>query len=808
MTALGPRVRTLLSPVVDIRPGETQTVGLMFGYAFFAMTSYNIVQPVTRSVFISDLGADNIPYVLLAGGLLIGLIMQLYGRVVSILPDRWALPTVQLGLSLVLLSFFLGFRVGGAWVSSGFYMFGQVLGALLLSQFWTLANEVYDPRQARRLFGFIGGGASLSGMAGSGLAVAVTGRIGTDALLLVSAGALVLSSMVVAAVLTRERRIEQSVDDEPERPSGSLVEAWKAVRESPNLRQLALLISFSAVGAMVVDQQLNLAAEAFRGGDQDAVTSFLASVRFLLSTVALVMQIVLIKHIYRLLGVGFALLMLPVSLAGTSALILFTGALWAPAVASVVDRSIRYTVDRTTREIFFLPLPSAVKLRVKTFIDVTADRVARGLGAVLVLVAIKPWGLALDWPQLSVLTLVLAVAWLRVAARARERYVSSIRQSLQTESIKASDIRVGVADLTTVETLLEELAHPDERRVLYAIDVLESFDKRNLVTPLLLHHESAAVRARAITVIGDSRGTLPEQWRSAIQRRVDDPDPEVRARAILTLAKVQNQNATRLARTLVEDVEKAPRMAASAAVVLAASPDPHDVETAEITLTRLATDLRDTSSEARRDAASAIGQIDHPRIRQLLIPLLQDSTPEVSEHAMQSVRSMHPPDALFVPTLVSLLGDRRVKSGARDALVDYGPPVLEMLGHVLFDPDEDRWIRLHVPATIARIPCQTSMDLLVRALDDDDRFIRYKAIAGMETLRRRDVSLTFPRTSLESALKTETFTYFDLLVLSHDLFERGGMPPRTVLHRVLAEKMERAVHGAFRLLALLYPWRD
>ena len=298
MTALGPRVRTLLSPVVDIRPGETQTVGLMFGYAFFAMTSYNIVQPVTRSVFISDLGADNIPYVLLAGGLLIGLIMQLYGRAVSILPDRWALPTVQLGLSLVLLSFFLGFRVGGAWVSSGFYMFGQVLGALLLSQFWTLANEVYDPRQARRLFGFIGGGASLGGMAGSGLAVAVTGRIGTDALLLVSAGALVLSSMVVAAVVTRERRIERSIDDEPERPSGSLVEAWKAVRESPNLRQLALLISFSAVGAMVVDQQLNLAAEAFRGGDQDAVTSFLASVRFLLSTVALVMQIVLIKHIY------------------------------------------------------------------------------------------------------------------------------------------------------------------------------------------------------------------------------------------------------------------------------------------------------------------------------------------------------------------------------------------------------------------------------------------------------------------------------------------------------------------------------
>ena len=38
-----------------------------------------------------------------------------------------------------------------------------ILGILLISQFWTLANDIYDPRQAKRLFGFIGGGSSLGG---------------------------------------------------------------------------------------------------------------------------------------------------------------------------------------------------------------------------------------------------------------------------------------------------------------------------------------------------------------------------------------------------------------------------------------------------------------------------------------------------------------------------------------------------------------------------------------------------------------------------------------------------------------------
>ncbi len=60
-----------------------------------------------------------------------------------------------------------GSRAGRTWASTGFYFFGLILGILVISQFWTLANEVYDPRQAKRLFGFIGGGASLGGIAGS-----------------------------------------------------------------------------------------------------------------------------------------------------------------------------------------------------------------------------------------------------------------------------------------------------------------------------------------------------------------------------------------------------------------------------------------------------------------------------------------------------------------------------------------------------------------------------------------------------------------------------------------------------------------
>ena len=80
---------------------------------------------------------------------------------------------------------------------------------------------------------------------------------------------------------------------------------------------------------------------------------------------------------------------------------LLNAALWAPALARVLDQSLRYTVDKTTREILFLPLPGDIKLKAKSFVDVTVDRVAKALGALLLLVLVKPWGLNLDWQQLS-----------------------------------------------------------------------------------------------------------------------------------------------------------------------------------------------------------------------------------------------------------------------------------------------------------------------------------------------------------------------------------------------------------------------
>ncbi len=102
--------------------------------------------------------------------------------------------------------------------------------------------------------------------------------------------------------------------------------------------------------------------------------------------------------------------MLPIVLGASTVVILATGAVWAAALARVLDTSLRYTVDRTTREVLFLPLPVDLTQWAKPFVDVTVDRIAKGIGAVLLLVLIKPWGLGLAWHQLGHANLIIVAA--------------------------------------------------------------------------------------------------------------------------------------------------------------------------------------------------------------------------------------------------------------------------------------------------------------------------------------------------------------------------------------------------------------
>ncbi|HEX7085036.1 MAG TPA: Npt1/Npt2 family nucleotide transporter [Vicinamibacterales bacterium] len=799
-------LRKLLSPVVELRERELTTAAMMFGYSFLVMTAYTSLKPVTRSQFIRDLGADNLPFVQFAFGVLIGLIMQGYAAIVGRLPRRWALPITLGGLVALLVAFWGWFQSGSEWASTGFYFFGLILGILVISQFWTLANEVYDPRQAKRIFGFIGGGASLGGIAGSSLTLQAE-TIGTTNLLLVAAALMTVCLVLVVAIIRRERpEIRGSLTGGEDEGVGA-GEALRLLRDSRHLQIISLIIAFAAIGAAIVEQQLNMATEAVKGqANVDSITSFLGEVQLYTSVIGFVIQVWLTSKIQRYLGIGFALLVLPASLGITGTIMLLNGALWAPALARVIDTSLRYTIDKTTREILFLPLPNELKQQAKPFIDVTVDRFAKGIGALLVLVLIKDWGLGLSWQQLSWASLTMIVLWVFAAIRAKREYQSVFRRTLERQDVAPDLLRLNEADLSTIETLVEEQGHPDPRHVNYAVDMLASLNKRHLISPLLLNHESPAVRARALSMLEGASEQVRQRWSAGVERALTDPAPEVRAAAVGALAVVRGGEAAALMRPHLQ--ARDPRLVVTAAAALASSPQDADREAARSTLERMSADMRPGAADARREVAQALGTIGNPEFRRLLIPLMYDPQREVALEAIRSAGRLGGDDYIFVPPLVSLLRNRLLKQAAREVLVGYGPGVVPALAYFMRDQDEDVWVRRHLPTTLAQIPSQASADALVAALDDPDGFLRFKAISALLRLKQSHPGLAIPSEAVQRLLVRESNRYLSYLSLRYNLVREDPTAADTLLARALGEKLARTLDRVYRLLGLLYDWKD
>lgn len=812
VTTREPLSTRLLAPIVSVREGESLTAFMMFAYSFLAMTAYNIVKPITKSKFIEKLGAERFPYALLIMAVLVGLIMQAYSKGAGRLPRRLVIPLTQAAMAATLVTFWIIFKTGAAWIPVAFYVIGYgIFGVLLISQFWTLANDIYDARQAKRLFGFIGGGATVGGIAGSAILTLLAERVGTNNLLLVSASVLGVCGALVAVIQARARRgadapatATRGSIPRHERGVGGL-QAIRLLRGSKHLQTIALVIAFACIGGVVIEQQLNMAAQAFKGQSAtDSITALLGTVQLYTSIIGLVLQVWVTSRLHRFLGIGFALLVLPVSLGATGVLILANAALWSSGLARVADTSFRYTVDKTTREVLFLPLPPALKYQAKPFIDVTVDRLSKAAGAFLLLVLTAGWGLHVTWWQLSYASLAITAIWILMAMRARRGYLQAFRQSLADKQVEPGEIRLPAADLSTIETLIDELGHPDDQRVLYAVDLLDALDRRHLITPLVLHHDSPRVRVRVLDAIRRMDADHAGRFDALVERLLKDGHLDVRAAAVRALVHVRQQEAHALMRTYARDRD--PRVRLSAAAALADSRDAEDLAIAERTLEDVA---RDPSPEARRDLAGVLEQVRNPPFRRILIALVLDPDVDVARRAIAAARAGADGDPLFVPPLLSRLHSGPLKADARDALVSLGPAAVDLLGHVLRDADEDLTVRREIPQVLGRIADPRSVPPLVSALSDPDAALRFFALAALERLHRGD-GVTVPAAPLEAAALAESARYFTYLGLRYNLFEAGAAAGNrsSLLARALDEKLARTVDRIHRLLALVHPWRD
>ena len=548
---------------LDIRRGEATLTLLMFFYYYFILLAYYCLKPARDSLFLTRLGSDQLPFVYILIALIVVPVTTLYARWADSLNLKRLLviTTLTLIASFGLLRLLI--QIDHPWVYYVFYIWVSIYAILATSQFWLFANEVFNPTQAKRLFPLLNLGGIIGAMTGgevTSLIVQVFG-VPTENLLFFCIAFLAVCVLLVN-LTWRARQKEGGVDAvhalRREGQRETIGQLFGTVRRSRQLMFILGIISMTMMVATFVDFQFKAVSVAAFPAQED-LTAFLGRFYGRLSLVSLLFQSLFAYRFLRILGVGGVIFFLPISLLFGSLALLVAPGLWAGILLKGAEGSFRYSIDKTGRELLFLPIPPQVKRRTKVFIDVFIDRLFRGVAGVFLLILT----LMLGWPvtQVSIVVICLLAIWIFFATRVRKEYVNAFRKALERREIDPNELRTDITDASTIDSLVETLKSTNERLVTYALDMLAPVKEVELIPSLrpLLNHPSAEVRRKAIQLLQtQANGTLVPE----MEHLLEDEDYQVRLEAIYFLCRHDPDNHLTRLRTYLKHHDARIQMAA------------------------------------------------------------------------------------------------------------------------------------------------------------------------------------------------------------------------------------------------------
>jgi ATP:ADP antiporter, AAA family len=442
-----------------MRGGERGGEGLSVATVAAAiMIAEQVAGKATRDAyFLSQFPATDLPKAMVVAACLSILGSLVYARMLA----RWSPPRLVPATFAVSAALFVGewLLVGVAprAVAVALYLHMAVVGLLVISGFWALVNEAFDPHSARAGISRILTGATLGGVLGGIITDRVTAALGLDAMLVVL-GAM---HLLCAALLPWLGASDPGVATERGSPTLGL----RVIRDTPYLRQMAILVALASMTAAILDYVLKATAAA-TFSDSDSLVSFFAAFYTVTGLATLVVQRGFSQAALRRFGLGAAMAVVPATLLAMSVLGTVAVRLWSVVALRATESVLGNAFLRPGLELLYTPLPPERKRSTKTIIDVACQRLGDLAGGGLVLLV-----LAFAAGRTEVLLLLLvslaAAASLLVVRRLHRGYIEQLGESLRRGVVTLDDD--DVLDRTTAHTLAATRAGVDRDELLAQI---------------------------------------------------------------------------------------------------------------------------------------------------------------------------------------------------------------------------------------------------------------------------------------------------------------------------------------------------
>jgi AAA family ATP:ADP antiporter len=410
----------LLSTFASVRDGEGIGALLLAAHVFLLLSSYYILKTVRESLILSEGGAEIKAYSSAAQATLLLFIIPAYGWLASKMKRDRLLTVVTLFFASHLAVFVL-LAKAGLHIGVAFFLWVGIFNVFVISQFWALANDLYNEDQGKRLLPVVGVGSSLGAWIGSVYAGRVFSTFGSSGLMLIAAG-LLLGCVAIHRALKRFpqsfRKDGQAIAQKPLNKDG----AFRLILNSRYLFWIAILVLVLNVvnttgefllSKLVVNEADRMAATGMISAEhkEEFIGEFYGTFFSWVNLAGMLFQLFLVSRLFKFIGVRGALFVLPSIALVAYGLVAALPLLAFVRIAKIFENGTDYSIQNTARQALFLVTSREAKYKAKAAIDSFFWRIGDVLAAALVFVGTR---LQFGITTYAAFNMALAVVWISI----------------------------------------------------------------------------------------------------------------------------------------------------------------------------------------------------------------------------------------------------------------------------------------------------------------------------------------------------------------------------------------------------------
>lgn len=329
-------------------------------------------------------------------------------------------------------------------VAVALYLQIAIFGAVLISGFWSVVNERFDPHTAKNTIARVAAAATLGGVLGGLAAGKIAESTDVRVMLLVLSCLHLICGVAVKGI--GESRAPQPAN------TVKMTSGIQLLATNRYLQLMGVLVVMIGVVAALIDYSFkSAAAEHFESGEELVV--FFGQFYAAVGVATFLVQSLLGPRILKRHGLGITLAVLPTMVIFFGGVHLIS-ALKVFSVAALRGGQMVFTNSffRSAFELLYTPLPPLVKRPTKAIIDVASDRLGDvlGSGLLLLLLAVTP---VLNETTVILIAIIVAAFTLFAVRVLYRGYVEQLASSLKEGAISLTE--EDVLDATTRRTLAE-----------------------------------------------------------------------------------------------------------------------------------------------------------------------------------------------------------------------------------------------------------------------------------------------------------------------------------------------------------------